>query len=151
MTDHRSNADDLRFSHCGLCVADLDRSIRFYVDGLGFEVAEGYDLDDSMLPGLAEALEVASPVTLRSQMITHGSLKIELIAYANPSVTGTPSTSRGQVGLTHLNFIVGDVDAAAARLVAHGGTIVDGAELTGGVRLLFVADPDGTRIELMRG
>ena len=27
-----------------LCVADLDRSLRFYTEGLGFEVAEGYDV-----------------------------------------------------------------------------------------------------------
>ena len=26
------------FSHLGICVADLDRSTRFYVDVLGFEL-----------------------------------------------------------------------------------------------------------------
>src|SRR4051812_11755521 len=143
--------DDMRFSHCGICVTDLDRSLAFYVDGLGFEVAEGYDLDDTALPGLAGALEVGSPVALRSQMITRGPLKIELLAYATPQPTGSPSTSRGQLGLTHLNFLVADVDAAAAHLVAHGGTLVEETTQLQGIKLLFVADPDGTRIELMAG
>jgi len=27
----------LSFSHLGICVSDLERSVRFYVEGLGFE------------------------------------------------------------------------------------------------------------------
>ena len=60
--------EHIRVSHVGICVSDMERSIRFYRDGLGFEVAEGYDLDDSVLPGLAEALEVAAPVAIRDIM-----------------------------------------------------------------------------------
>lgn len=142
-------AADCRFSHGGICVTDLDRSLRFYCEGLGFELAEGYDLDDTMLPGLADALEVASPVALRSQMITKGALKIELLAYSTPAAVGQPSSSRGQLGLTHLNFLVDDVDATAGHLVSCGGTILEHTDVTVGVRLLFLADPDGNRIELM--
>jgi glyoxylase I family protein len=141
----------VRFSHIGLCVADLDRSVRFYCDGLGFAPAEAYDLDDRALPGLAGALEVASPVSLRSQMITNGALKVELLAYATPPVVGSPSTSRGTRGLTHLAFVVSDVDATARRLVELGGTVVDGTDADLGIRLVFVADPDGTRVELLTG
>ena len=59
-----------RPSHVGLCVTDLDRSLRFYCDGLGFEKAEGFALDDTTLPGLDRGLEVPSPVSIASQMIT---------------------------------------------------------------------------------
>src|SRR6478672_1462367 len=97
-------------SHLGLCVGDLDRSLRFYCNGLGFTRAEGYDLDEQMLDGLDRALEVSRPVKLRSQMITNGDLKIELLHYAAPAATGAPSASRGQIGFTHLSFFVGDVD-----------------------------------------
>ena len=146
-----SAADSVGFSHVGICVTDLERSLRFYCGGLGFERAERYDLDDTMLPGLSRALEVASPVVLVSQMITQGALKIELLAYSTPDATGTPSSSRGRLGLTHLNFVGDDVDAVGAKLVAHGGTLLEGTSVTVGVRLVFVADPDGTRIELMAG
>jgi catechol 2,3-dioxygenase-like lactoylglutathione lyase family enzyme len=141
--------DDPAFSHLGICVADVDRSLRFYCEGLGFEAAEAYDLDDAMAPGLAEALEVESPVVLRSQMITKGPQKIELLGYGQPTVIGVPSASRGQLGLTHLAFTVADVEATAAALVEVGGTRLDHTKASVGIEILFVADPDGTRIELM--
>jgi catechol 2,3-dioxygenase-like lactoylglutathione lyase family enzyme len=140
----------MNFSHVGICVADLERSLRFYCEGLGFEAAEGFDLDDTMMPGLAEALEVESPTSLRSQMITKGELKIELLAYERPKVVGSPSASRGQLGLTHLNFIVDDIEAEAERLVGLGGTVLPSTRVSVGVEILFLADPDGTRVELMK-
>ena len=30
------------YSHLGVCVSDLDRSLRFYTEGLGFEEAESW-------------------------------------------------------------------------------------------------------------
>jgi len=136
-------------SHVGLCVSDLEASLRFYCDGLGFAIAESYALDDTAVPGLANALEVTSPVIVQSQMITKGGLKIELLAYTSPPATGTPSQSRGHRGLTHLTFVVADVDSVAAHLVECGGTILASTDVSVGVRLLFLADPDGTRVELM--
>jgi len=141
--------EDVKPSHLGLCVADLERSLRFYCDGLGFTPAEGYDLDEQMLDGLDRALEVASPVKLRSQMITNGDLKIELLHYAEPVATGSPSTSRGQIGFTHLSFFVGDVDQVAAKLATLGGTILADTRAQLGYEVVFVADPDGARVELM--
>jgi catechol 2,3-dioxygenase-like lactoylglutathione lyase family enzyme len=140
----------MNFSHVGICVTDLDRSLRFYCEGLGFEAAEGFDLDDTMMPGLADALEVESPTSLRSQMITKGELKIELLAYERPEVVGSPSASRGQLGLTHLNFIVDDIEVEADRLVGLGGTVLPSTRVSAGVEILFLADPDGTRVELMK-
>ena len=39
---------DYRPSHVGLCVRDLDRSLRFFCDGLGFDKAEGFELDSDV-------------------------------------------------------------------------------------------------------
>jgi lactoylglutathione lyase len=137
-------------SHIGLCVSDLDRSLRFYCDGIGFEVAEGYDLDDTMLPGLDLALEVPGPVVVRSQMILLGDFRIELLAYRSPAVDGSPSVRRNQVGLTHLSFLVDDIDAAIARAVEHGGHLLEPTRQSVGIELVFLADPDGTRVEFMQ-
>ena len=139
----------VRPSHLGLCVGDLDRSLRFYCDGLGFTVAEGYDLDEQMLDGLDRALEVARPVRMRSQMITNGELKIELLHFAEPAATGRPSASRGSIGFTNLSFFVDDVDRVAAELSALGGEILTATRAQLGYEVVFVADPDGTRVELM--
>ncbi len=140
---------DLAFSHLGLCVADLDRSMRFYCEGLGFEPAERYDLDSREAVGLDRALEVASPAVLTSQMIAKGAMKIELLHYSSPEVSGTPSPSRGLLGFTHVSFYVDDVDAVGARLIELGGTILPDTRVSMGVELLFLADPDGARVELM--
>jgi catechol 2,3-dioxygenase-like lactoylglutathione lyase family enzyme len=139
----------IRPSHLGLCVSDLDRSLRFYCDGLGFIVAEGYDLDDTMLDGLDRALETPGTVRLRSQMIRHGELKIELLYFAEPLADGTPSQRRNQLGFTHLSLHVDDVERVAARLVELGGTIIPSTRAVLGVPVVFLADPDGTRVELM--
>ena len=123
--------------------------MRFYCDGLGCEAAERYELDGSRLPGLADALEVTAPAVIVSQMITHGSLRIELIEWRSPSPEGNPSNRRNQLGLTHLSFFVDDLDRAVQRLLELGGTSVPGTRQSPGIDLVFLADPDGTRVELM--
>ena len=142
---------EYRPSHVGLCVSDLDRSLRFYCEGLGFEAAERYELDSKEAPGLDIALEVEGHVEVVSQFIRSGGMAIELLGYASPQPSGRPSTSRGLLGLTHLSFYVDDVDAAAARLVPLGGTILPETRQNPGVELVFLTDPDGTRVELMQG
>ena len=136
-------------SHIGLCVSDLERSMRFYVDGLGFQPGTRFDLDDTLMPGLANALEVASPVKVVSQFIQKDGMAIELLAYETPEAGGIPSTTRGHVGFTHLSFYVDDVDASAQSLVALGGTVLPETRVSVGVEIVFLADPDGARVELM--
>ena len=146
-------ADAIQYSpsNAGVCVSDLERAVRFYCDGLGFELSDRFDADTAVAVGLDEALEVKGPVNLQSQMIVSGGMKLELLAYPGRPTEGTPSTSRGLLGLTHLSFWVDDVEAAAARLVECGGTILDSTRQNVGIPLLFLTDPDGTRIELMGG
>ena len=67
----------------------------------------------------------------------------------SPPARCTPSTSRGLLGLTHLSFYVQNVDEAAARLADHGGTILKNTRVDVGIPLVFLTDPDGTRVELM--
>lgn len=148
MTD--ATFTDLAVSHVGLCVSDLDRALRFYCDGLGFEMAEAYDVGNEV----AHTLEVSGDVELRSQMVQRDGMKVELLAWASPGVTGTPSAHRNHRGLTHLSFTVAGIEAAAAHLVECGGTVIESTrtriEFPGGYNdLIFLADPDGTRVELM--
>jgi catechol 2,3-dioxygenase-like lactoylglutathione lyase family enzyme len=142
---------EYRPSHVGLCVSDLERSLRFYCEGLGFEAAERYELDSKQAPGLDIALEVEGHVEVVSQFIRSGGMAIELLGYASPQPSGRPSTSRGLLGLTHLSFYVDDVDAAATHQVSLGGTILPETRQNPGVELVFLTDPDGTRVELMQG
>jgi catechol 2,3-dioxygenase-like lactoylglutathione lyase family enzyme len=128
-------------------VSDLDRSLRFYCEGLGFTQGDPIPIDNTF----ADALEVPRDVVLISQFIRKEGMTVELLAYQSPGVDGTPSQRRNQLGLTHLSFYVPDVDAVAATLVALGGTRVESTHTkTEGIEILFLADPDGTRVELMK-
>lgn len=134
-------------SHIGLCVSDIDRALRFYCEGLGFSKDEVHQIDNTF----ADALEVERDVDLVSQFIRKEGMAIELLYYRSPATIGAPSAKRNQLGLTHLSFAVPDLQAAVAALVAAGGTAID-STLTKdtGVELMFVHDPDGTRVELMQ-
>ncbi|HWE54571.1 MAG TPA: VOC family protein [Acidimicrobiales bacterium] len=139
----------LAASHVGICVADLEASIRFYRDGLGYALAERFDLGTSQMPGIERSLEVDGPVDVVSQMMVLGGHRIELLYYPDGRAHGIPSATRDQKGLTHLSYRTHDVDSVAAQMVACGGTVLENTRTNVGIQLLFLADPDGTRIELM--
>ena len=138
------------FSHFGICVSDLDRSLRFYCDALGFEKAESHEIG-SEFAGLMDFPEVS----VTSQFIRKGTTAIELLAFHEPAPFGAKERRAvNQLGLTHLSFRVDDVEAVAAKVVELGGTIVETSRTTidfGGTPLEFVycTDPDGVRVELM--
>ena len=134
-------------SHIGICVRDLERSRRFYVDGLGFAEFARFEMTRPIA-------EVEPPCDLTSFFIQKDGLRVELLHYRSPGVIGHPSTRRNQLGLTHLSFVVDDVDSAAHELEHFGGTIIAGTRSgqhdPATVQIVFLADPDGTRVELMR-
>jgi catechol 2,3-dioxygenase-like lactoylglutathione lyase family enzyme len=136
-------------SHLGICVENLERAMRFYCDGLGFEKGEAFAIGNEY----REALEVEGEVVLASQFLRRGGLAIELLAYRSPAAIGAPSARRNQLGFTHLSFSVPDVDAAARSLVACGARLLPGTRTGAGdpnaVQIVFLADPDGVRIELI--
>lgn len=135
-----------RSSHVGLCVSDLEKSLRFYRDGLGFEQVAHYVLDEQ-IP------EVDSPCSLTSTMIVKDGMRIELLAYSKPGVIGEPHHRRNHLGLTHLSFFADDIDAASEKMLEYGGTIVpdtrSGLDDPEAAQFTFVADPDGNRVEFM--
>jgi catechol 2,3-dioxygenase-like lactoylglutathione lyase family enzyme len=143
-------APQYRPSHIGICVADLDRSLRFYCDGLGFRAEERFELDSDQVPGLDLALEIGERTVVTSQFVRAEGLAIELLAYTTPSPTGSPSASRRLLGLTHLSLYVDDLEAAITHLVACGGTLLEETRQSPGIDLVFLADPDGVRVELMQ-
>jgi catechol 2,3-dioxygenase-like lactoylglutathione lyase family enzyme len=138
------------FSHFGICVSDLERSLRFYCEALGFEQAESHEIGTDF----ARLMEFPD-VAVTSQFIRKGTTAIELLAFSEPAPFGDGvRRAVNQLGLTHLSFRVADVDAVAAKVVELGGSVVDVSRTTidfGGVPLEFVycTDPDGVRVELM--
>ncbi len=143
----------LTFSHMGICVSDLDRSLRFYCEGLGFELVESYTVGTEF----GKLMEVQGEIVLQSRFITRDGVRLELLRFDSPGFRG-PAERRpmNQLGLTHLSVRVADVDAVAARIRELGGTVLeqtrsklnnpDGSSSD----FVYCTDPDGVRIELMR-
>ena len=136
------------FSHFGICVSDLERSLRFYCEGLGFVPTQLHEVG----PEFGRLMEIDG-VSVRSQFLRREALLVELLFYVAPGHVG-PAERRpvNQLGLTHLNFRVDDVDAVAATLRELGGTVIEHTRTTFSPEMDFVycTDPDGTRIELMK-
>ncbi len=144
------DADSPAFSHFGICVSDLERSLRFYCEALGFEKAESHEIGAEF----ARLMDLAD-VSVTSQFIRRGATAIELLAFHEPASFGSGERRAvNQLGLTHLSFRVRDVAATAARIVDLGGAVVEPSRTTiamGATALEFVycTDPDGVRVELM--
>jgi catechol 2,3-dioxygenase-like lactoylglutathione lyase family enzyme len=139
-----------RFSHSGICVADIDASLHYY-RALGFEPAENYVLDHGYT-WLATINEVPG-IKLRAQMIRDAEGNtIELLKVFEPACFG-PRERRAlnQIGLTHIAFWDEEIDDDVAELTKRGGFFVEDAHVkTPGIELQHGADPDGVRIELMK-
>ncbi|MDQ2651305.1 MAG: VOC family protein [Actinomycetota bacterium] len=128
-------------NHVGQCVADLDRSIRFYTELLGFEVDRTLELPDAAVSTL---LSIEPPVGLRAVYLRRGEFQLELMQFdreGNPSFT---ERAFNEPGLTHLSVCVEDLDDARARVADLGGAVVTDL---GGV--VMVRDPDGQLLELL--
>lgn len=141
-------------SHVGICVSNLEKSRKFYTEIFGFKVrallSPGNEMRD--LVGIQDELQV------RCQFLEKDGFWIELVEYAKPGHVG-PNVPRpaNQLGLTHLSFRVRDADALAKMMIEYGGSVNASSRtvyndpppgITGIV--LFGADPDGTRVELMQ-
>jgi catechol 2,3-dioxygenase-like lactoylglutathione lyase family enzyme len=139
----------LRVSHLGICVSDLERSLAFYRDALGFAVESELSVDGEP----SETLLRLRPVKLRAVYLVRDGVRIELLHYASPGHAGDGSPrAMNQLGLTHLSFRVDDVAAAAARLEAHGARVLRDTRIENEqlrAKALFATDPDGTLIELV--
>jgi catechol 2,3-dioxygenase-like lactoylglutathione lyase family enzyme len=137
-------------SHIGICVSDLERSRRFYCDGLGFEVTATHRVGADFA-GLMEL----DGVDVDSVMVTKDGLTLELLGFVAPDVTGDGGRRpMNQRGLTHISLRVDDVDRVASMIETLGGTVVGTTRTRldmSGVPLdfLYCTDPDGVRIELM--
>jgi catechol 2,3-dioxygenase-like lactoylglutathione lyase family enzyme len=144
-----SNGAILRFSHVGICVSDLDRSLAFYRDALGFREVRRLDVAGEA----PETLLGLQDVDLEAVFLERDGVRIELLHYRSPSHRGSGEPRpMNALGLTHLSLLVTDLAAAIAALESAGARVLyatrtGNAELAGGA--VFAVDPDGTRIELI--
>ncbi len=138
-----------RLTHIGICVADLERSLRFYRDLLGF--AYEHDLEVEGEP--TDTLLRLKSTKLKAVYLTRDGVRIELLHFARPAAPPPRARVMNELGLTHLSFRVADMDAVLSGLRAAGESVVEQSivrfpEFQSAA--CFVVDPDGQLIELVQ-
>jgi catechol-2,3-dioxygenase len=120
-----------RLNHAVLFVSDLERSVRFYTETLGFSV-------------IARERRANAAFLRTGHSDNHHDLGLfGLGPEAEPP-------RRGQVGLYHLAWQVDTIDdlaAAREELIAAGAYV--GESSHGATKSLYGSDPDGNQFEIM--
>ena len=139
-----------RLTHLGLCVSDLERSLAFYEQVLGFKEVGRFSGDGEPSASLVELQDLK----LRAVYLERDGWRLELLYYPTPGHIGSGERRpMNLLGLTHLSFRVADLDAVLAGVEARGGRVLRHTCLDSGsgIRAIMALDPDGTRLELIEG
>jgi lactoylglutathione lyase len=140
----------------GCVVSDLDASVRFYTDGIGFREAKGFEVPAALASDAG--LTDSRPLSIRVLVLGEGAeatkLKLMQVVGTLPR-TGDTDFIHSHTGFRYLTIMVDDTDAALARLEKLGGKPVAKGpvalpeSLAPGMHLTCVRDPDGNIIELI--
>jgi catechol 2,3-dioxygenase-like lactoylglutathione lyase family enzyme len=139
--------------HTGITVADLDRSVSFYRDVLGWEVSDKGEREGGYFGEIVGYPDVK--VRMAYVWPPGGGHMLEIFEFERPaSRVGEPREPR-DVGLTHVCILCDDLKAEHERLADRGVEffsppilVTHGANAGGwGV---YLRDPDGIILELFQ-
>jgi catechol 2,3-dioxygenase-like lactoylglutathione lyase family enzyme len=142
----------LSADHTGITVSNLERSLAFWRDVIGFELSHTAHQKGE----LAREITGVDGAEIKLAVLkTPGAHKIELLEYLAPADRKRVSLRPCDVGSVHVALLVEDLDAVLARIAASGWkaagkpqTLTAGPNA--GKRVVYVRDPDGVTIEFMQ-
>jgi glyoxylase I family protein len=147
MSFHIVSAD-----HTGITVSNLERSIAFWRDVLGFEYSHSAHQKGEM----AEEITGVKGAELKLAVVKiPGGHKIELLEYLAPADRKKDGSLRPcDVGHIHVALAVENLEPLLQRIATSGWkaagkpqTLTKGPNA--GKRVIYVRDPEGTTIEFM--
>jgi len=143
--------------HVALAVSDMERSIAFYRDILGFRKTLDMPLGS---PSLDRLLRMRPGTTGRSVILQQGLStigEVELVQFSPAPTPPTPAKGAGGLGAFLLSFEVRDeeLDAVYQRLLEKGVGCYSEPQVLelpgyGATRAVVFEDPDGQLIELIQ-
>lgn len=122
----------MRVHHIALGVKDLEESVRFYKDNLGFK-----EIQHFTKPGWKG----------KAAIIELGETRLELFHF-DEMKKGDTSQDFNVIGMRHIGIQVDDVDAKQQELKAKGIDIDDPQKGTTCEKFCFFRDPNGIPLEL---
>jgi catechol 2,3-dioxygenase-like lactoylglutathione lyase family enzyme len=149
VTDRRS-----RVTAVGMTVHDLERSIAFYRDVLGFELGR---VTDHMGPEFEKLTELPGTRARRARLWL-GSEVLELTEFVAPRGRAMPAdTQSNDRWFQHVAIVVSDMQVAYDRLVRHKvrhaspapQTLPEWNPQVAGIKAFYFRDPDGHFLELL--
>lgn len=141
----------LATNHTSFTVSNLDRSLAFFRDALGFEVT-------SKAPRSKRVIENVTGVKGADVVIAYvrgPGHDLELIEYLGPEGRGSVRPRPCDVGFAHIAYDVDDIDAAIAAAAKHEfkpvsqPAVIDQGPNKGG-RVAYLRDPDGITTEFIQ-
>jgi catechol 2,3-dioxygenase-like lactoylglutathione lyase family enzyme len=138
--------------HTGITVSNLERSLEFWRDVLGFEFSHSAHQTGER----PEQITGVKGAELKlAVLITPSGHKIELLEYFAPADRQRVNLRPCDVGHVHVALTVDDLDAVLKKIAESGWkaagepqTLKQGPNT--GKRVVYVRDPDGTTIEFMQ-
>jgi len=138
--------------HTGITVSNLERSLAFWRDILGFEFSHSAHQTGERPEQITGVKGAELKLAVVKSPTGH---KIELLEYFAPPDRKHVHLRPCDVGHVHVALIVDDLDAILRRIAASGWKaagipqgLMHGPNA--GKRVVYVTDPDGTTIELMQ-
>jgi len=140
----------------GTVVSDLDKSVRFYTEGIGFRELKGFDVsaDIATAAGLTDSKPLSIRVLVLGEGLEATKLKLMQVAGTAPR-TGDTDFIHSHTGFRYLTITVNDTTAALERLAKLGvkplakSPVELPESLAAGMYLTCVRDPDGSIVELL--
>ena len=133
--------------HTAISTGNLDRSLAFYRDLLGFEAVLRFEW-----PAGTEAADNITGLkdsAARTAMLKAGNMLIEIFEYSSPTPKeGDPARPVCDHGFTHICVDVADIEAEYERLRAAGMTFHCPPQDLGIAKATYGRDPDGNVVEL---
>ena len=132
--------------HVALSVSDLDISIDFYRDVLGFELKRVIEVPPEMNLGPIIGLPTC---TARIAHLFQGELMLELFHYLEPDGKSLGDHTQADRGFSHLGFLCSDIHADIKRVRQEGVDMVgDLVEFRPEVWVQYFYGPDREVLEL---
>lgn len=138
-------------NHTGLTVSDLNRSISFFRDVLGFDVSESVTVQGEFF----EKLTGVDGCVIAVAYVSAPGHTIELLQYEKPDNRRLSDLRPCDTGFVHMSFAVADIDAVV-EAIKKGGFEPISPPLTQtqgprkGARAVYTRDADGVVFEFQQ-